>query len=132
MGEPINEQFARYIRKYKIATLEQALEQLPADIARVSYCMVDAKSAHDQAEALYDRDYAKESTSQHARAKIEKFTAAEAKQWADYETIEKLLPVLKLNADYEKWKVLVTFLDNKFTSVRKLASLREVELKNIH
>jgi hypothetical protein len=120
-----------WITKYTGMPIEQAIEELPSDIATVEAHMVDAQSAYEYAEQVYDKEYARESTVQFAKMKTDKMTAGDAKAWVDFNTLDKLLPVIQAKTKVNQLKVHVKLLENMFAGKRKLANLQEVEMRNL-
>lgn len=120
-----------WIDKYRDLTLEEAIDQLPADIATVEAHMVDAQNDYELAEQIYDKEYARESTVQFALVRTKTLTAGDAKAWCDFNTLDKLLPVIQAKTKVNQLKVHVKLLENLFIAKRKLASLKEVEIRNL-
>lgn len=115
---------------YGTISIEEALVRLPSDIAYQESRVVDAQQSYDISINQFDLNVAKEVSRCYAEGRIEKRTAQESKAIAEANTLEGNLEVIKAKTHLNQEKLKLTYLDNLFTSQRKLASLKEAELRS--
>ena len=105
--------------------IESKLAQLPNLIAIACEKYEIAREQWMNEEADYDRLFAKE----YLRAKAEGNTEGQAKQMAVEKLYEKKLSLVKMEAECRRLQNEVSKLENQFNAVRKIANLKEVEIK---
>lgn len=108
-----------------------ALEKLPSLIASAEQAVADKQTEFQLTLNAYGKAVAKEKTIQYAKMRMKEMTNKEAEGWVDFNTLDGQLVVIGKQSELGKAKVELNRLANKFISARKIASLKETELKSI-
>ena len=111
--------------------IEEALTTLPARIAKKAVEAEEAWEMWQKFEVSYEADRAR-SYLRH-KAMNEKATVAELQALVSSDEVVMMSRVecIRLEAIYRRRMVEVKELDNKFTGVKKLITLRESEMRTI-
>jgi len=107
--------------------IEEKLATLPNEIAVAVEKYETHKEVWLNAQADYDREFAK----QYLIAKAQGNTDMQSKMIATEKLYNKKLYLIKLEIECRKLYNKVEELSNKFTAIRKIANLKEIEIKNL-
>lgn len=110
--------------------LADALQILPAELGKQAEVVEDARTNFDQckhelevakAKAYLIYEAEKDRTTPSLKAAVE----------SDPDVIAKMRTVIEAEGQYRQEGIKLKMLEDKFTAARKIATLREVELRNI-
>jgi hypothetical protein len=102
-----------------LTQLQNNLETLPSQIRDQELLVIEAKNKLEEAKVIYEAKFAFEIVASKGE------NAQEKKAKAILASDEKKRNVLKANLEYERKNTVLTYLNNQFNAIRKLANLFE-------
>lgn len=107
-----------------VASMEKRLLELPTEILEAKKKVIDAKQKYLETKATYKRDYAL--TILQEKAKNSELTQTDLEAVATKDNYDKYLEMIEAEAFYQGRVADKEVLEDGFTALRKIGSLRGV------